>query len=62
MSMNCKQVTKTKGDPDHTVRFYGLEAGTSYNIEAVTRSGSQTSDARSITVHTGKFSRDNYYL
>ena len=50
----CMQVTKIAADPDMTVRFTGLEGGTNYNIEAVTRSGSQTSAAKSITIRTGK--------
>ena len=48
------QVTKTKSNPDRTVRFNDLEAGTVYVIQAVTRSGSKMSDPRSITITTGE--------
>lgn len=52
------QVTKSRWDTDRTVRFTNLKAGTSFDIEAVTRSGSKISDSKSITIITGKaFSR-----
>ena len=53
------QVTKTKSDSDRTVRFNDLEAGTVYVVQAVTRSGSKTSDPLSITITTGKCDKVN---
>ena len=48
-----------KSDPDRTVRFNDLEAGTVYVVQAVTRSGSKMSDPRSITITTGKCDNKN---
>ena len=55
------QVTKTKSDSDRTVRFNDLEAGTVYVVQAVTRSGSKTSDPLSIAINTGKCNETNLY-
>ena len=48
------QVDKSKADRDPFVSFNNLEAGTTYTVGAVTVSGSQTSDAITIDITTGK--------